>query len=166
MPAGHCHASTLMIIDWTSEPVSQFQLKVVLIRIALVMVFVCHSKTLRQHLCMFVYDKWTDIRSLPNIFFYKIFHLPAYELPTASTSLCRRLTDPQAHCFVSLSWTGFISFTWISFNAHWVSSGVISSGSFLIYFSQTFNYHAVQQGTVVSTGHTMPNWTIFALKDR
>ena len=46
-----CHASTLMITHWTSEPVSQLQLNVVLIRVALVMVSVHSSKTLlRYHL--------------------------------------------------------------------------------------------------------------------
>jgi hypothetical protein len=43
---GCCHAPTLMIMDWTSEPVSQPQLNVVSIRLALVMVSVHSSKTL------------------------------------------------------------------------------------------------------------------------
>jgi hypothetical protein len=37
-----------MIMDWTSEPVSQPQLNVVLIRVALVMVSVHSSKALRK----------------------------------------------------------------------------------------------------------------------
>jgi hypothetical protein len=44
----HCHASALMIVDWTSEPVSQPQLNVVLIRVALVLVYVHRSKTLTE----------------------------------------------------------------------------------------------------------------------
>ena len=35
---GHCHGPTLMIIDWTSEPVIYPQLNVVLYKISLVMV--------------------------------------------------------------------------------------------------------------------------------
>jgi hypothetical protein len=35
---GHCHAPALMITYWTYEPVSQSQLNVVLMRVALVMV--------------------------------------------------------------------------------------------------------------------------------
>jgi hypothetical protein len=42
-----CHA-TLMIMDWTSEPVSQPQLNVVLIRVTLVIVSLHSSKTLRH----------------------------------------------------------------------------------------------------------------------
>jgi len=45
---GHCHAPTFMIVDWTSEPVSQLQLNAVLIRIELVMVSVHNSKTLTK----------------------------------------------------------------------------------------------------------------------
>ena len=45
---GRCHALTLMIMDRTSEPVSQPQLNVVLIRVALVMVSVHSSKTLTK----------------------------------------------------------------------------------------------------------------------
>jgi hypothetical protein len=37
-----------MIMDWTSEPVSQSQLNVVLVRVALVMVSVHNSKTLTK----------------------------------------------------------------------------------------------------------------------
>ena len=43
---GYCHAPTLMIMDLTSEPVSQPQLNVVFIRLALVMVSVHSIKTL------------------------------------------------------------------------------------------------------------------------
>ena len=43
---GCCHVPALMIIDWTSEPISQIQLNVVLIRVVLVMVSVHSSKTL------------------------------------------------------------------------------------------------------------------------
>ena len=43
-----CHALTMMIMDWTSETVSQPQLNVVLMRVALVMVSVHSSKTLRH----------------------------------------------------------------------------------------------------------------------
>jgi hypothetical protein len=42
---GCCHAPTLMIMDWTSEPVCQLLLYVVLIKVALVMVSVHSSKT-------------------------------------------------------------------------------------------------------------------------
>ena len=42
---GCCHVPALMIMDWTSEPVSQPQLNVVLIRLALVMVSVHSTKT-------------------------------------------------------------------------------------------------------------------------
>jgi hypothetical protein len=40
--------STIMIVDWVSEPVSQTQFNVVLIRVALVMVSVHSSKTLTK----------------------------------------------------------------------------------------------------------------------
>ena len=46
---GGCHAPTLMITNWTSEPVSQPQLNIVLIRVALVMVSVHSSKTQLRH---------------------------------------------------------------------------------------------------------------------
>jgi hypothetical protein len=42
---GCCWAPVLMIMDWTSEPVSQPQVNVVLTRVALVMVSVHSSKT-------------------------------------------------------------------------------------------------------------------------
>jgi hypothetical protein len=45
---GYCHAPTLMIMDRTSEPVSQPQLNVVFMRFALVMVSVHSSKTLTK----------------------------------------------------------------------------------------------------------------------
>ena len=45
---GCCHAPALMIMDLTSEPVSQPELNVVLIRVALVMVSVHSSKTLTK----------------------------------------------------------------------------------------------------------------------
>jgi hypothetical protein len=45
---GWCHVPTLMIIDRTSESVSQPKLNVVHIRVALVMVYVHNSKTLRH----------------------------------------------------------------------------------------------------------------------
>jgi len=48
---GRCHSPTLMKMDLTSEPVSQAQLNVVLIRVALAMVSVHSSKPLRQCLC-------------------------------------------------------------------------------------------------------------------
>ena len=41
---GHCHAPALMIMDWTSELVSQPQLNVVLIRVALVTMSAHSSK--------------------------------------------------------------------------------------------------------------------------
>ena len=44
-----CYAPALMTMDETSEPVSQPQLNVVLIRIALVMVSVHRSKPLVKH---------------------------------------------------------------------------------------------------------------------
>jgi hypothetical protein len=44
----YCHAPTLMIMDLTSEPVSQPQLNVVFIRLALVMVSVHSNKTLTK----------------------------------------------------------------------------------------------------------------------
>jgi hypothetical protein len=44
---GHCHVPTLMIMDSTSEPVSQPQLNVVLIRVALVMVSLHSNGNLR-----------------------------------------------------------------------------------------------------------------------
>ena len=43
-----CHVPTLMIMGWTSEPVSQPQLNVVLIGVVLVMVSVHNSKTLTK----------------------------------------------------------------------------------------------------------------------
>jgi hypothetical protein len=43
-----------MIMDWTSEPVSQPQWNVVLIRVALVIVSVHSSKTLRHTYITFV----------------------------------------------------------------------------------------------------------------
>ena len=46
--SGCYHAPTL-IMDWTSEPVSQPRLNVVLIRVALVMASVHSGKTLRPH---------------------------------------------------------------------------------------------------------------------
>jgi hypothetical protein len=46
--SGCCHAPTLMITDWTSEPVSQPQLNVVLIRVALVMLSLHSSTTLTK----------------------------------------------------------------------------------------------------------------------
>jgi hypothetical protein len=45
---GCCHAPTWIIKDLTSEPVSQPQLNVVFIRLALVMVSVHRSKTLTK----------------------------------------------------------------------------------------------------------------------
>jgi len=45
---GCCHVPALMIMDWTSGPVSQPQLNVVLVRLALVMVSVQSSKTLTK----------------------------------------------------------------------------------------------------------------------
>ena len=45
---GCCHVPALMIMDRTSEPVSQLQLNEVLIRVALVILSVHSSKTLRQ----------------------------------------------------------------------------------------------------------------------
>jgi hypothetical protein len=45
---GCCHAPTLMIMDGTSESVSQPQLNVVLMRVALVMVSVQSSKSLTK----------------------------------------------------------------------------------------------------------------------
>jgi hypothetical protein len=45
---GCCHVPTLMIMDWTPELVRQPQLNVILIRVALVMVSVHSSKTLRH----------------------------------------------------------------------------------------------------------------------
>jgi hypothetical protein len=55
---GSYHVLALMTMDWTSEPVSQSQLGVVLIRVALVIVSVHSSKTLTktvdlQHLFLF-----------------------------------------------------------------------------------------------------------------
>jgi len=49
LPRG-CHVPTLMIMDWTSEPVSQPQSNVVLIRLALVMASAHSSKTLTKTL--------------------------------------------------------------------------------------------------------------------
>ena len=46
--SGCCHALILMIMDWTSNPVSQHQLNAVLIRVAMVMVSVYSSKTLTK----------------------------------------------------------------------------------------------------------------------
>jgi hypothetical protein len=45
---GCCHVPAMMIMDQTSEPVSQPQLDVVLIRVALVMVSAHSSKTLTK----------------------------------------------------------------------------------------------------------------------
>ena len=45
MLAGHCCAPALMIMDSTSEPLSQPQLNVIIIRMALVMVCNHSSKT-------------------------------------------------------------------------------------------------------------------------
>jgi hypothetical protein len=56
--SGCFHVPALMIMDWTSEPVSQPQLNVILIRLALVMVSVHRSKTLtktRSHWNLFVF---------------------------------------------------------------------------------------------------------------
>jgi hypothetical protein len=44
----------LMIMDWTSEPVSQPQLNVVLLRVALVMVSAYSIKTVRQCISEFL----------------------------------------------------------------------------------------------------------------
>jgi hypothetical protein len=46
--SGCCHAPTLMIMYWTSELVSQPQLNVVLIRVALVVVSVHSNETLTK----------------------------------------------------------------------------------------------------------------------
>jgi hypothetical protein len=46
--SGCCHVPALMIMDRTFEPVSQLQLNEVLIRVALVILSVHSSKTLRQ----------------------------------------------------------------------------------------------------------------------
>ena len=43
-----CYAPTLMIMDRTSDPISQPQLNVVLIRVAMVMVSVHNNKTLTK----------------------------------------------------------------------------------------------------------------------
>ena len=52
-----CHVPTLMIMDWTSEPISRPQLNVVLLRVALVMVSVHSSKTLTEtHICIHIKD--------------------------------------------------------------------------------------------------------------
>ena len=48
---GCCHVLSLMILDWTSEPVNQPQLNVVLIRVASVVVSVHSSKNLTKSLC-------------------------------------------------------------------------------------------------------------------
>jgi hypothetical protein len=52
---GHYHAPALMIMDWTSEPVSQVQLNAILLRVALVIVFVHSSKTLTKTILMTAY---------------------------------------------------------------------------------------------------------------
>ena len=51
---GCCHVPNLMIMDWTSEPVSQPQLNVVLLRVALVMVSAYSIKTVRQCISEFL----------------------------------------------------------------------------------------------------------------
>lgn len=54
-----CHALTMMIMDWTSETVSQPQLNVVLIRVALVKVCLHSNRTLTKtwvfclHVCLY-----------------------------------------------------------------------------------------------------------------
>ena len=56
---GCCHAPALMIMDLTSEPVSQPELNVVLIRVALVMVSVHSSKTLTKTLSLDEIRRWS-----------------------------------------------------------------------------------------------------------
>jgi hypothetical protein len=50
---GCCHAPALMIMDWTSEPVSQPQLGFVLYKTCLGMVSAHSSKALNDHKCLY-----------------------------------------------------------------------------------------------------------------
>jgi hypothetical protein len=54
----HCHARTLMIMNWTSESLSQPQLSIVLIRDDLVMVSAHTSKSLRHHFRRFSFSAY------------------------------------------------------------------------------------------------------------
>jgi len=66
MPAWVLHVPALMIIDRTSEPVSQPQLNVVLVGVALVLVFVHSSKCLSKKTHLENY--WTVVSVCPGSF--------------------------------------------------------------------------------------------------
>jgi len=77
---GCCHALALVITDWTSEPVSQPQLNIVLIRLPLVMVTVhsCKTVTKTDNYIKMIFSMLLKSWHFMNMKFYEDISLSAF----------------------------------------------------------------------------------------